>query len=91
MAGVVTVPLSLAEAEKATGIHYETSEAGYAVAGTDTVLEVSDLLLITYAEIMRVHQRMDSLESQAASLASPDGIMGMIGGFLGGDSPLQLG
>lgn len=40
--------------------------------------------LLMYAELLRLHERLDSIENQATEMMSPDKMMELASGFLGG-------
>jgi hypothetical protein len=68
----VYVPMTLAEAE------------AFVPEKMITVFGSNEEATVIYAEILRVHQRIDEIENQAAEMMSPDAMMDMATKFLGG-------
>jgi hypothetical protein len=51
----------------------------------DKVLQTANgVEVLMYAEILRLHDRLDSIENQATEMMSPDKMMELASGFLGG-------
>ena len=71
------VPMTLAEAEEFV-TDKATEEINFGAEGW----RPADILI--YAETLRLHARIDEIENQAAEMMSPEKMMEMATGFLGG-------
>lgn len=70
-----TVPMSLDEAKAYLRNGKRRVEFGE---------HTPDIFVMTYAETLRLHERLDSIENQAQEMMSPDAMMEMAQKFLGG-------
>ena len=71
------VPMLLSEAEE-----YIEKRSGEEINFGAEGWRPSDILV--YAETLRIHERIDEIENQAAEMMSPEKMMEMATGFLGG-------
>ena len=71
------VPMTLVEAEE-----YVTNKASEEINFGAEGWRPADILV--YAENLRLHERIDEIENQAAEMMSPEKMMEMATGFLGG-------
>ena len=68
-------PLSLDEAE---AVCYEM------LPGAMVLNDMDDVSKLIYAEVVRLHRRIDEIENQAADMMSPEKMADMASSFLGG-------
>jgi hypothetical protein len=77
----VYVPMTLDEADTFLSGKSEDNEV---LAMIDLAVSRRELSVLVYAETLRVHERIDEIENQAADMMSPDAMMDMATKFLGG-------
>lgn len=73
----VYIPMTLVEAEEYI-TEKATEEVNFGAEGWRT----ADVMI--YAETLRLHARIDEIENQAQEMMSPEKMMEMATGFLGG-------
>lgn len=72
--------------EKKNTLRLNATEADHYLSGKGVNPQHFDSVgeTLIYAEILRLHERLDSIENQANEMMSPDKMMELATGFLGG-------